>query len=508
VRRAATLAFLAFALVWGAACTPGGAPSPTPVPPTPTVPSTATPSALPLEVSQEAALLPEFESHLADLPQATRYAITVTLEEEEQLLQGEAHVHYTNTEAVPLDELVLRLFPNLPGQNSGLELTDLQVAGHPAEVNYRLEESAAHLPLKPPLDPGQALTLTMAFQTRVPTEGSVGYGAFGVRGDTWTLAGFYPLIAVFDDEGWNEEIPAEYGDMVYSDAAFYRVALTLPRGYQVASTGSVAAHEETDGVSTWTIVSGPARDFNLTFSRDYQVASREDESGTLVRSFYHADHAAMGEAALEYASSAFRLYSELFGPYPYREVDLAEATITAAGIEYPGLIIMAESLYERQDSFTEFVVAHEMAHQWWYGLVGNDQLDEPWLDEALANYSTVLYFERVHGPEEAEGILDSFRHRYEELVDQGRDAPVAQPVSGFRQEDYGRLVYQKGALFFDALRQEVGDATFFAILRQYLAQYRYDVAQGQDFLRVAEAVSGKNLKPLSDRWLFGVESPE
>lgn len=459
-------------------------------------------------MDQAAALLSPFWGDLDSLGQATRYAITATLMEDERVILGQASIWYTNTETVPLDALVLRLYPNLMGPGASLDLASVQVDGRAVQPDLRQEGSVARIPLAPPLPPGQGLTFTLAFRTHVSEEPSRGYGSFGVHEGTWTLAGFYPLVAVYDETGWNEEIPPEHGDMVYSDMAFYRVVWEAPAGYILASTGKVVEETLAGGRRVWTLVSGPVREFNLALSPKYQVAAWNDPSGTRLRSFHFPEHAGMGQAALEYARRAFRLYVDLFGPYPYQELDLAEADIGAAGIEYPGLILVGESLYEREDPFTEFVVAHEVAHQWWYNLVGNDQVDEPWLDEALANYSTVLYFERVYGKEEAKGTLEAFRTRYENLVREGRDAAVAQPSGAFARADYGVIVYQKGALFLDALRAAVGDEAFLAILRQYGAQYRYRIARGQDFLRVAEGVSGQNLGPLYHEWLYGVRHPD
>ncbi|MBC7224939.1 MAG: hypothetical protein H5T59_11825, partial [Anaerolineae bacterium] len=495
-------------LCFAAACqvppaTPEPGPSPTAPSATPTAPALLQPPAQ----EQAAALLPQFLEEATSLREATRYAITATLMEEARLIVGQASIYYTNTEAVPLEELVLRLYPNLMGADAALTLESSQVGGRAVPPHVRQDGSAAHLPLDPPLPPGRGITVTLSFRTHVASHGARAYGAFGVQGGIWTLAGFYPLVAVYDEPGWNEEIPAEHGDMVHSDIAFYRVVWQAPEGYVLAATGSVVGEDERDGTHTWTLVSGPVREFNLALSRDYQVATREAASGVRLRSFHLPERAAAGEATLQYAQQAMDLYESLFGPYPYRELDLAEAEIGAAGIEYPGFILVAQSLYAREDPFLEFVVAHEVAHQWWYNLVGNDQVEEPWLDEALANYSTVLYFGRVHGPDAADALLEAFRQRYEDLVQQGRDAPIAQPATAFSPADYGPIVYQKGALFLDALRAQMGDQAFLALLRQYQAQYRYRIAHGRDFQRVAESVAGRDLGPFFSRWLYGVRLP-
>jgi aminopeptidase N len=144
-----------------------------------------------------------------------------------------------------------------------------------------------------------------------------------------------------------------------------------------------------------------------------------------------------------------------------------------------------------------------VAHQWWYNLVGNDQVDEPWLDEALTQYTTVLYFEDRYGEEVAEkasqaGLWD----RWQQAQDAGRDRPVAGPVASFAREDYGPIVYGKGPLFFSKLREEVGDGAFDRILQVYLQEHRYRIATPESFLAVAERVSGRSLASLYQRWIL------
>jgi aminopeptidase N len=147
---------------------------------------------------------------------------------------------------------------------------------------------------------------------------------------------------------------------------------------------------------------------------------------------------------------------------------------------------------------------HEVAHQWWYSLVGNDQLDEPWLDEALTEYTSLLYFEQRYGKKVAQSIVESvFQEPYEGLLHDGQDMPVGLPVAAYSRDLYGAVVYRKGALFFLEMRQLVGNKVFYKILRTYFEQYRYGVAYPQDLMAVAEQVSRKNLDPLYEKWILG-----
>jgi aminopeptidase N len=198
---------------------------------------------------------------------------------------------------------------------------------------------------------------------------------------------------------------------------------------------------------------------------------------------------------------SLRIFNRRFGPYPYTEFDVAATFTSAAGVEYPGLIVIADRYYE--GGHYEWVVAHEVAHQWWYNVVGNDQVDDPWVDEAITQYSSVLYFEDRYGVRAAaqarqEGLVS----RWDSAREAGRDRAVAGPVASFAIEDYGAIVYGKGPLFFHALREEIGDSRFFEFMRVYFQEHRYGIATPESLLAVAETVSGQNLDDLYSEWIL------
>jgi aminopeptidase N len=226
-------------------------------------------------------------------------------------------------------------------------------------------------------------------------------------------------------------------------------------------------------------------------------------NGTIVNSYYLPEDEAGGERVLRYASDSLRIYNQLFGRYPFSELDVVQTPTKAGGIEYPGLIVVASRLYEGERDFFEFVAVHEVIHQWWYSLIGSDQVDEPWLDEALTNYSTVFYYESIYGKEEGESIVERyFEETYRRVLEEERDMAVAQPVASFSRKDYGPIVYGKGPLFFHALRGEVGDEVYLAIMRRYLRKHKYGIATPESFLDVAEEVSKRELDSLYEKWLL------
>jgi hypothetical protein len=454
----------------------------------------------------EAAMLPQFADDIAQLDDPTQYYMDLVVDVETLTLAGSQRLLYTNNETVELSEIYFRLFPNTPDHGGRMSVEHILVNGQEPEVTYELSDTALKVLLAEPLAPKAQLEILIDFTVVVPQSNQHGYGAFNYENGIMALAGFYPLVPVYDDEGWNVELAADYGDVVYSDTALYNLHLTVPQEMVVVTSGSIVSETANDdGTRTLQCVSGPMRDFNVVMSRDFVVKSTT-VGQTTVNSFCLPVDEATGQRVLQYVSDALRTYNERFGLYPFAEFDVVETSITAAGIEYPGLIVIAQRFYEegQEGGFFEFATAHEVAHQWWYSMVGSDQVDEPWLDEALTNYSTFIYFEGIHGQREAQSILvNYFEGPYRQVVEQGRDAAVAQPVAAFSKEDYVPIVYSKGPLFFHALRQEVGDETYFAIMREYLRQHKYKIATPDSFLQVAESVSGRNLDAIYKQWILG-----
>jgi len=448
------------------------------------------------------ALRPEFAADLEQMAGATRYELDLQLDPSTLEISGDGVVHYTNREDVALDAVYFRLYPNFPGCHGQAEVTAVQAGGETVKPAYQVERTALRVPLDPPLEPGEAVVLDLHFEVEVPEGDLCRYGDFSYSGGIMALAHFYPIIPAYDDEGWNIELGPSYGDLVYADASLYHVTMTLPAGWVVAASGTEVSRTSLDeGRARISWVSGPGRDFFMALSRDYLTRTQEVGDVQVTAYFLSGDRAG-GEQALDYAVRALQLYQKRFGPYRYREFDVVETPTLAGGIEYPGVVVIAGSMYGSEGGYLEVTVVHEAAHQWWYNLIGDDQVDEPWLDEALATYSSIVFFEEEESAAAGESLLRYYRGSYQAMVDGGQDAPVNRPVGAYDENQYYAIVYAKGALFFDALRREVGDRAFWAILQRYYERYLYGIASGEGLLQVAEEVSGKDLQGLYERWIL------
>ncbi len=183
-------------------------------------------------------------------------------------------------------------------------------------------------------------------------------------------------------------------------------------------------------------------------------------------------------------------------------------TTFALGIEYPGIVALLVDLYDVDGSLggtpntilLESVVAHEVAHQWFYNMVGNDQVDDPWLDEALAQFLTVIYYSDVYGPTGSQGFRNSLQRRWSRI--DSAQIPIGRPVRDYSPEAYSAIIYGRGPLFIEALSQEMGAENFAAFLRRYYQTYQWQIATGEDFKALAEAECGCDLTPLFEQWVY------
>jgi hypothetical protein len=477
-------------------------------PPAPTsVAATPLPDA-PLDPqAQVRALLPEFAGDLGRAGEWNRYTISAAIDPQARTIAGHERVEYTNRDTVTLDRLYFHLYPNLRDFAGSLLVNTLVVDGQPRDVAYEGQRYLLRVSLPRPLAPGATTVVAFDFTATAPLNAGITYyGAFNEQSGVLALASSYPIAAIVRGGEWDTGRSDPRGDFVDSETALYDVTLTAPADWSLATTGVAIDRRQDGDRQTERIVSGPQREFAISATQ-LKLASA-DVDGTRINSYFRPEHGQGGQAALQAAANALRVFNKRYGRYPLVELDVIEVTASNfLGVEYPGLIMIEQGLYDGNG--LEITVAHEVAHQWWYSQVGNSVLNEAWLDEALASYSQIVYQEEIHGHDAAERELESFRERYRNAIAAGRDAPVEQPTAAFRG-NYVSLVYGKAVLFFQAMRKQIGEAAFDRFLHAHYAQHRYDYITGADLLADVEGACGCDLHPLYADWItraVAVEMP-
>ncbi len=450
-----------------------------------------------------AALTPAEQQVLDTLPGATVYHLALEIDPGLTRVAGHAAVRYTNQEETALNEVVFRLFPNLLGGE--LTILTATVDDSPVTPEYIQENTSLRVPLAAPLEPGTSVVVALSFEVNVPTTLERNYGVLAAAEGVLALAHFFPYAAVYDDEGWNDEIAPVQGDVTYGDASFFIVQIRAPAALVLAGAGIVVAEQRDADTQTVTYAQGPARDFYLAASEHYAVTTGQS-GDTTVRVYAPEAFAEAAQKTVDDATAALATFAARYGPYPYSELDLATTPTYALGIEYSGVIALTNNLLDPAVSttesdrlLTEIVVVHEVGHQWFYNLVGNDQLDDPWLDESLTQYVTWQYFLDRGQTGDAAAFYESLEGRWSSA--DFAEIPIGQPVAEYENNEYSAIIYGRGALFFEALAEHMGTEAFDAFMADYAQTYRWGIATPEGMRAVAERHCACDLGGLWAEWV-------
>jgi aminopeptidase N len=285
------------------------------------------------------------------------------------------------------------------------------------------------------------------------------------------------------------------------------VRVTAPARLTVVASGIKVSHKGEGDKQVLTFAAGPARDFYLAASDRYTVIS-ETVGETKVNSHAFEERADGAKLALRHAADALRSYNTRFGLYPYTEFDVVSTPMQALGMEYPGVVGIALNLYDPNEEILELpsqvilesAVAHEVAHQWFYNAVGNDQIDEPWLDEAVVQYITGLYYVDTYGESAAQSYRASWYGRWDR-VDRA-DVPIGMAAGSYVDQEYGAIVYGRGPLFIAALAEKLGQEKFDKFLRDYYESHKWGIGTSETFKQLAEHHCQCDLTALFEEWVY------
>lgn len=450
----------------------------------------------------------------------TLYRISAALDADNMIVTASMDVHYFNSGESGLDDLQFMLYPSAYREGAryaavseseqgeayphgmsygGVTISEVTVGGESCEWAVGGEDEDVLIVSVPEIAPGGYADVSVKFTLALPETRN----RFGHMDGVVNLGNWYPIVAMRDESGWRTDPYYSYGDPFYSSVADYEVTFTVPEGWEVAGTGSVSASLG-DGNATYSFTASGVRDFAMSASANYVCAERET-NGVKVR-YYSSSEDTEG---LDTACRAVETFSRLFGEYPYDTLSVAITPFKEGGMEYPSFVMVSDAL--GGDMKTEAIV-HEISHQWWYAAVGNDQINEPWLDEGLAEYSTTLYYENNPdlGVTTQDRIADAmqsyilFSDVYSDTEGIGRmDRPLGSYSS---PTDYAFHAYVKGELMFDSLRHIIGDEAFFNGLKSYYSDYSGRVADAGCLIAEFEKSSGLGLVGFFESWLSGTAS--
>lgn len=329
---------------------------------------------------------------------------------------------------------------------------------------------------------------------------------FGYGEETINIANFYPIACMYENDNWVIDSYHYNGDPFYSDVANYNVTLTAPSNLVVANTGYVVSQSTADKKTTLTMRALTVRDFAIVLSDKFNVVS--DKVGKTTVNYYYYKNQYPNEA-IKASIDSVSTFNRLFGEYPYSTLNVVESNFVHGGMEYPNLVLISDMVDVESDYLN--VIVHEIAHQWWYGVVGNNEYNYGWLDEGLTEYSTVLFYnENPEYKVNTTELIKNTTNSYVTFVDvytkvfKTVDTTMNRKLNEYNNEsEYVYIAYVKGMLMFDSIKELVGTEKFYKCLQTYYQDNKFKIATPDTLITAFNKGAKTNLGGVFESWING-----
>lgn len=478
--------------------------------------------------------------------QQVNYRIDVSLNDREHSLTGFAKMEYINNSPDTLRFIWFHLWPNaykndktafsdqfLENGSTRFYFSNKEEKGYINRLDFKvdnitaaLEDHPQHidiakLVLPSPLAPGKRITITTPFHVRLPYNFSRG----GHDGQSYQASQWYPKPAVYDRTGWHPMPYLDQGEF-YSEFGNFEVHVTVPKNYVVAATGELQDAAEKEWLATrksftWEPIKHKVKIKGggvKTTVQLYPESSNETKtlrflqqnvhdfawfadkrfivdqdslalpSGRVIRAFsyYTPAQKEYWSKSVQYTKQAVRFYSTMVGEYPYNVVSVVQGPESfGGGMEYPTTTIISPTDDSDQLNRT---IAHEVGHNWFYGILASNEREHPWMDEGINSFYDGLYADKKDDPADISG-----KQFLQTLIAEKKDQPMATRSEEFNKLNYAFVAYYKTSRWVAWLEKELGKETFHKAMQEYYRRWQFRHPQPEDLKKVLEEVSGKNL---------------
>jgi hypothetical protein len=381
------------------------------------------------------------------------------------------------------------------------------------------DETVMAVPLADPVEPGATVQIEVAWTAHVPRT----FARTGAIGNFFFIAQWFPKLGVLEDAGWNcHQFHA--GTEFFSDYGVYDVSLTVPAAWVVGATGVRRSFQldDTRTTATHRYYQEDVHDFAWTTSPDVIERTARFEHPRLpaveMRLLLQPEHAAQADRHFEATRTTLKYYGEWFGAYPYGHITIVDPAYQsgAGGMEYPTLFTAGTRwLAPSRVTTPEGVTVHEAGHQFWYGIVGNNEFEDAWMDEGFNTFSTARAMAQVSEPN-----FLALRYFGGFVPWVMRDIALSREIEGNRLAGYrrdaksdtpstpsyryfpstgGSITYNKTALWLNTMERWLGWPTLQRILSTHFERWQFKHPAPQDFFDVANDVAGRDLTPYFDQ---------
>ena len=455
----------------------------------------------------------------------SHYDISIEYNEEEHTADCKQTVTYVNNSNNAFEEIYFHLYPNAfredslnslvstanfdkayPNGKSYGEINIQNVSCENKEIKFEISGEDSNIlivNLPETLYPNESVKIKIVYNLKLPNINH----RFGYGENTVNFANFYPIACVYENgKGFVTDLYNSNGDPFYSDISNYEVSIRYNNKFILANTGNVEEDRDNGEIRVVYIKANKVRDFCFVLSEKFQIIS-EKVQDIKVNYYYYDDE--NPKLFLQTAVKAMKTFINEFGEYPYSQVSVVKSNFCYGGMEYPNIVLISDDL-DKEEEYN-YVIVHELAHQWWYGLVGNNQYENAWVDEGLTEYSTALFYEKnseygIKYNTIMENATSSYKYFVEvyNKVYPDFDTSMNRKINEFNTEpEYIYLTYTKGMLMFDALRDYLGKVKFEKCLRYYYNEFRYKNVSAEELVECFMKRSRVNLESFFKSWTSG-----
>ncbi len=449
------------------------------------------------------------------------YEIFAQYDEQEKTLTCQQSVEYFNNSQTALESVSFFVYANAfsEGQKpvstaykdraypdgesfGGIKFLSIEVEGESATREMKTP-SILSVELEEEIFPDESVQIDLNYTISLANINH----RLGVGEKAVNFGNFCPIACVYQNgEGFVENQFSANGDPFFSDISNFEVEFVCDKDFVVASTGDVLSSSVENDKQNLKIRANKVRDFAIVISKDFQKISKQ-VGGVEVNYFFYDDQEA--EKHLQTSVDALTTFQTLIANYPYKQLSVVQTNFCFGGMEYPNLVMISDDLSDSQT--VDYVIVHEIAHQWWYGMVGSNQFLEAWVDEGLTEFSCALFYERNQSYAlEYEAIMENAKNTYKKFVEiyskiNGNvDESMNRALTQFATEpEYVNCTYTKGMLLFDSLRHTMSNKKFLRCLKDYFAKFCFNNATASGLIESFSASAHVNLQSFFRAWLEG-----
>lgn len=477
-----------------------------------------------------------------------KYDVSIDLEVAGHKATIKQHVTWTNRHQRPTKEIVFNVHSAYEPPHCGIDYLYLAkmleimrvpakeslYKGRPAQIQLvQLHERKGGATAKQDLSFAFRDDLPTALVVALPEEVASGkvvelsleltidlpqnQGRWGQWKDVTVLSNALPVLAYYDERGWQPTPFIAWHQPFFNEAGVYNVELRLPADHKVAASGTVRKKEINGDKQTLFIGPITTREFTVVASTRFEEHTTQAGDVT-VKCLAFPEHAFHAQGVVSYAARAVQTYTRWFGPYPNKELVFAECFFGWNGNECSGLVMVDERVFTMPKlaaGYVEYLISHETCHQWFYNVIGTDGYRETFMDEAFANYFAHRLLNEVHGrnnkffefPKSVDWLPNVRREDYRfasfyGTIGRGDLGPPLQEMQKYKHVvNLFSAAYDRGSKIVGMIEDRLGETAFFDFMRGIYSKYYFRVIFADDLQRELEEYTGRSWEEFFHNWL-------